>query len=494
MSASPLIHELLVLGLAFAILLADLWLPLAAKRKLGYTAAAGVGLILLYSLFAFRGQGESAHAFGNMYVMDDLALFFKRFFLLAAVIVLVMSVEFSDRFEAGVSEFYSLILFALSGMLFASSANNFALLFVSLELITVTFYVLTSFQRSRVITLEAGVKYLIIGALSTSFTVFGIALVYGISGKLDFNELSAVAGKLAGNRIFLFGLLLVLVGIGFKIAAFPVQIWAPDVYQGSPSPTAAFLATGSKAAGFVLLIRVLFTAVPQVSAQWSKLLMIISAVTILYGNLCAIPQRNLKRLLGYSSIAHAGYLLLGIAALSDAGISALLYYLSGYLFTVLAAFTVICLVMRQTETEWISSLSGLNQRSPLLAATMAMAMVSLAGIPPLAGFFGKFLLLKAVIEKGPADAGYYCLAFTTLAGVVISIYYYFGVIRAIYWPEHAAVDVSPIRPSKPTLITIYACIAGMFYLGIFPGALVNWTKEVADNVQRRPELPAVSKR
>jgi NADH-quinone oxidoreductase subunit N len=493
MSTPLLIHELLVLGLAFAILLADLWLPLTAKRKLGYAAAAGVGLILLYSLIAFRMPGESAHAFGNMYVMDGLALFFKRFFLLAAVIVLVMSVEFSDRIEAGISEFYSLILFALSGMLFASSANNFALLFVSLELITVTFYVLTSFQRSRVITLEAGVKYLIIGALSTSFTVFGIALVYGISGKLDFGELSAVAGQVAGNKIFLFGLLLILVGIGFKIAAFPVQIWAPDVYQGSPSPTAAFLATGSKAAGFVLLIRVLFTAVPQVSAQWSTLLIIISAVTILYGNLCAIPQENLKRLLGYSSIAHAGYLLLGVAALSDQGISALLYYLSGYLFTVLAAFTVICLVMRQTDTEWISSLSGLNQRSPLLAATMVMAMVSLAGIPPLAGFFGKFLLLKSVIEKGAVTPGYYCLAFTTLVGVVISIYYYFKVIRAIYWPEFAPADVSPVRLSKPTLITIYACIVGMFYLGIFPGSLVHWTRQVAQNVQPRSELPAISK-
>src|SRR5207248_73404 len=207
------------------------------------------------------------------------------------------------------------------------------------------------------------------GALSTSFTVFGIALVYGTSGKLQFDELAGIAGQLETNRIFLFGLLLVFIGLGFKITAFPVQIWAPDVYQGSPSPTAAFLATGSKAAGFVLLIRVLFVAVPEVSIHWSKLLMIISAVTILYGNLCAIPQRNLKRLLGYSSIAHAGYLMLGIAALSNMGISALLYYLSGYLFTVLAAFTVICLVMRQADAEWISSLAGLNERSPLLAAT-----------------------------------------------------------------------------------------------------------------------------
>jgi len=189
--------------------------------------------------------------------------------------------------------------------LFAASANNFAMLFVSIELITVTFYVLTSFQRGRLVSLEAGVKYLILGALSSAFMVYGIALVWGTTGKLNFNELALVAGQFAGNKIFLLGMVLVLVGLGFKIAAFPFQIWAPDVYQGAPTPTTAFLAVGSKAAGFVLLLRVLFTAIPGVSAHWANPLIIISGITILYGNLCAIPQRNLKRLLGYSSIAHA---------------------------------------------------------------------------------------------------------------------------------------------------------------------------------------------
>src|SRR5213079_2593851 len=179
------------------------------------------------------------------------------------------------------------------------------------------------------------------------------------------------APQFSSNKVFLLGLLLVLAGLGFKIAAFPFQIWAPDVYQGSPVPATAFLAVGSKAAGIVLLIRVLFSAVPAVSVEWTKLLMLISGLTILYGNLCAIPQRNLKRLLGYSSISNAGYLLLGVVALSHAGQSAVLYYLGGYLFTVLAAFTVICLVMRQVEGEDISALAGLNQRSPFLAATMA---------------------------------------------------------------------------------------------------------------------------
>jgi len=467
-------HELLVLALALGLLLVDLWLPLPAKRKLGYAAALGVGLILLYSLcFVRLAPGQPVqYAFGQMYALDSLALFFKRFFLLSALIVLLMSVEFADRIEAGIAEFYALILFALSGMLFAASANDFALLFVSLELITVTFYVLTSFQRARVASLEAGVKYLIIGALSTAFTVFGIALVYGISHTFNFTALSGVAAQFCDNKIFLFGLVLVLVGLGFKIAAFPFQIWAPDVYQGAPTPVTAFLAIGSKAAGFALLLRVLFIAVPDITAQWSNLLIILSAGSILYGNLCAIPQRNLKRLLGYSSIAHAGYLLLGIAALSTAGRSAVLYYLSGYLFTVLAAFTVICLALREVEGDDLGALAGLHRRSPLLAATMTLALASLAGIPPLAGFFGKFLLLKAVLEQAPAHPGYYCLTFTALAGVVISLYYYFGVVRAIYWSTDPA-DLSPIQVSRSIRVSLYACIAGMFYLGLFPNALFN---------------------
>jgi NADH-quinone oxidoreductase subunit N len=379
-----------------------------------------------------------------------------------------------------VAEYYSLFLFALAGMLFAASSNDFTMLFVSIELITITFYVLVSFQRSKLQSLEAGVKYLILGALSSSFMVFGIALIWGTTGELNFTKLAAVAPQFAGSQIFLLGVLLVLVGLGFKIAAFPFQIWAPDVYQGAPTPTTAFLAIGSKAAGFVLLLRVLFTAVPSVTAHWANLLIVISGITILYGNLCAIPQRNLKRLFGYSSIAHAGYLLLGVAALSASGQSALLYYLAGYVFTVMAGFFVITLVMRHLVTEDISGLAGLNQRSPLLAATLTIAMVSLAGIPPLAGFFGKFLLLKSVIAAAQTthNHGYYCLAFTALAGVIISLYYYFGVIRAIYWSKDPA-DLSPIELSSPAKLSLWACLAGIFWIGLFPNTVLNITNLAA---------------
>jgi NADH-quinone oxidoreductase subunit N len=231
-----------------------------------------------------------------------------------------------------------------------------------------------------------------------------------------------------------------------------------------------------------LLLRVLFGAVPLITARWTALLAGISAVTILYGNLCAIPQRNLKRLLGYSSIAHAGYLLLGIAAMAanvqnpTNGGAAILYYLGGYLFTVLAAFSVLCLVLRQIEGEDVTALAGLNKRSPLLATSMTLAMVSLAGIPPLAGFFGKFLLLKAVIEQGPAHPGYYGLAAVAIIGVVISLYYYFGVVRAIYWSQDTG-EASPIRISVPLRVSICACMTGMLLLGIYPSPMVKWASQ-----------------
>ncbi|HWF19009.1 MAG TPA: NADH-quinone oxidoreductase subunit N [Verrucomicrobiae bacterium] len=481
MNYSLIILEAAVLALGLGILLADLWTPsVEQKRQLGWIAAIGLGLILLFS-FKFSG-GDPQYAFGKMYVMDSLALFFKRFFLIATILVLVMSVEFADQIETGISEFYALILFALVGMMFAASANDFSMLFVSIELITVTFYVLTSFQRGRLKSLEAGVKYLILGALSSAFMVYGIALVFGTTGKLNFQGVAAMAAQLEGNKLFLLGILLTLVGLGFKIAAFPVQMWAPDVYQGSPTPTTAFLAIGSKAAGFALLLRVLFDAVPDITAHWTKLLIVISMVTILYGNLCAIPQRNLKRLMGYSSIANAGYMLMGVAAFGKDGQSAVLYYLAGYLFTVLGAFTVICLVTRRLDSDDISALAGLNQRSPLLAATMTLAMVSLAGIPPLAGFFGKFLLLKAVVEQGAKQPAYYWLVAVALAGVVISIYYYFGVVRAIYWSKDTP-DLSPIKISMPAKVAIYVCVIGMLFLGLFPDAAVNWADKAAEALQ-----------
>lgn len=475
MNTSLILLELGVIGLGLAIILIDLWTPADRKHRLGYVAAAGVGFLLLASLF-WQPIGPS-FGFANTLVVDPLAMYFKRFSLLAALFVLLMATDFADRIPVAIAEFYALVLFALAGMLFAASSNDFVMVFVSLELITVTFYILTSYQRSRPKSLEAGVKYLVLGALSTGFTLFGIALVYGTAQTTNFTELAAKVGVIS-KPLFLLGLFLIVAGLGFKIAAFPFQIWAPDVYQGSPAPITAFLAVGSKAAGIVLLLRVLFAAAPNVAEAWKSVLTVITAVTILYGNLCAIPQRNLKRLLGYSSISNAGYLLLGITAANAAGASAILFYLLGYLFAVVAAFLVISIVSRQSDDEDISMLAGLYRRSPLLAHSLALAMISLAGIPPLAGFFGKFLLLKSVVETGVSAPLNVALLGAALFGIVVSFYYYLGVVRAIYWSKEVP-DYSPIPVPNLMKAALGGCVAGLLFLGIFPAPAVNASNRAA---------------
>ena len=343
MNLPLIIPEMSVVGLALAILLLDLWTPAARKGWLGWLAAMALVVILVMS-FADCVTDNPIPAFGGLFICDGLSIFFKRFFIGAAILVVLMGIEYSERFAAGIAEFHALVLLALAGMMFAASANDFILVFVSLELITISSYVLVSFQRARLASLEAGVKYLVMGGLSAAFLVFGIALLFAASNSTGFSALNASSALLANNRLFWLGLLLILTGLAFKIAVFPMQMWAPDVYQGAPTPVTAFLAIASKGAGFVLLLRILFMAVPFVSRHWHTLFMAVAGISILYGNLCALPQRSLKRLLGYSSIAHAGYMMLGVAALNSDGAAAVLYYLVGYLFTLGAAFVVICLV------------------------------------------------------------------------------------------------------------------------------------------------------
>jgi NADH-quinone oxidoreductase subunit N len=319
MNIELLTLEIAVVLVGLTVLVADLWTPTPFKYRLGYGAAAALGAILLLSFSEFVGAGAESSAFRGMFVQDGLSLFFKRFFLVATILILILSVDYENRLPGGKGEYYAILLFSLAGMMLAASVNDFAFLFVALELMTVTFYVLSSFQRGRLISLEAGVKYLILGALASAFLVYGIALVYGVTGTMNFTRLAEVSSGIADNRLFQVGLLLVVSGLLFKIAVFPFQLWAPDVYQGSPTPSTAFQAVGSKAAGFVLLLRLLYTAVPDVAPMGARLAIGIAVVTILYGSLCAIPQRNLKRLLGYSSISNAGFLLLGIAAMSSGG-------------------------------------------------------------------------------------------------------------------------------------------------------------------------------
>lgn len=477
-----------VLG-GILVLLTDLWTPAAQKKDLGYGVAVYLALILAFSFTsAYTGLGAApADASASLLkgvVLDSWAILFKRFFLVAAIFTVLMTVDYGDTFESGRSEYHALTLFALAGMMLAASAADFVVLFVSLELMTITFYVLASFHRSRMTSLEAGVKYLILGALASAFLVYGIALLYGTLGSFDFRS---VAGRMAqeadlvNQPLVKVAALLILVGLAFKIAAFPFQFWTPDVYQGAPAPTTAFLAVGSKAAGFVLLSRFLWSAVPMLAERWQGLLAGLCAVTILYGNLCAIPQRNLKRLLGYSSIAHAGYLLLGICAYTPQGLSAMVFYLAGYLVTVMAAFGVIGMVMRTLEAEDIAHLRGLHRRSPMLALALSLSMISLAGIPPTVGFLGKFMLIKAALAEGISA----WVVGSAIVGVVISLYFYFGVIRTVYgseaFPGSASVqDDAPLRLPLATRLAVFVCLVGIVGLGVLPG----WAVAAADEAVR----------
>jgi NADH-quinone oxidoreductase subunit N len=474
MNLGMISSELAVIGLALAVLVIDLWTPPEVRHRLGYLAAAGLMVILLVNLCGASAGAPTATGFSGMFVQDGLALFFKRLFLAIGILVVLMGVEFRDRIPMGQGEFFAIVLVSLAGMMFAASANDFVMVYVAMEMMSVSFYVLVSFQRSRSNSLEAGVKYLILSALSAGLLVFGIALIFGTSGRTSFAGVAGEGMRLAENKLFWLGALLVLLGLAFKISAFPMQMWAPDVYQGAPTPVTALLAIGSKAAGFVLVLRVLFVAAPALALQWGKMFTWTAALTILYGNLCAIPQRSLKRLMGYSSISNAGYLLLGIAALNIDGSVAVLYYLVGYAFTLAVIFIVLCLVARDSDD--IGVLAGLNRRSPLLALALTLGMISLAGIPPLAGFFGKLLLFKAVVAKAAVDQTYLWLSMVTVAGVLISYYYYFGVIRAIYWSE-AGPEMSPIVVPVPLKLSVGVCIAAMFYLGLGPDAVLSAATE-----------------
>jgi NADH-quinone oxidoreductase subunit N len=406
--------ECLVATWGILILLVDAFRPIANKRTVGYMAAGFVAVALLYSFTiqpidepSLNGIFHPANGplFHGMFRLDPFALYFKRLFLLALTMVLVMAAEFSPRLESGVTEFYALLMFCATGMLLIASVNDFILLFVSLELVTITFYVLASYLRRQVASLEAGTKYLILGALSSGFTVYGIAYIFGTTGTTNFDKLAEILRTHAGTPApaFVFGMLLVLTGLGFKIASVPFQIWAPDVYQGAPTPVTAFLAVGSKAAGFALLLRVLFAGLLPVQSIWASLLLVLSGATLLYGNLGAIPQHNIKRLLGYSSIGHAGYMLMGIAAVNALGAGAVLFYLGQYAFTNLCAFLAIVAVTAATGSDEIPSFSGLGKRSPILGLALFLSMMSLAGVPPLSGFFGKFQLFAAVIARAQTN-------------------------------------------------------------------------------------------
>src|SRR5438876_2745706 len=464
--------EIAVLVLGITILLLETFAAKIAKKTFAYAGVVGLTAVLVASFFlAPEPSTQQAGGFWNFYTADALSTFFKRFTLVTTIIVLVMMVDYApalrkadESTSANLGEFFSLPLLTCAGLMYLVSAVDFIFIFVSHELVTISFFVLASFPRRNPIALEAGVKYLILGALSTGFLVYGITWIFGVTGETNLERIAAAfsSGKI-DNHAATFGAVLVLVGLGFKIAAVPFQMWVPDVYQGAPTPVTAFLSVGSKAAGFVVLLRVLqpFFMMPQMA----KALTVIALLTLLYGNLAALPQTNLKRLLAYSSIAHAGYLLIGVVCFD---VRAITFYLVAYLLMTLLSFAVLTIVAQQTGEE-ISDFDGLAKRSPFLAFAMLIGMVSLAGVPFTAGFLGKFYIFyAAVLQRQIA------LVVVGVITVGCGFYYYLKVVRAMYWQSTPTVDRIPVNGLSRFAIS--ALIIGTIWLGVYPQPIFDALK------------------
>ncbi len=485
--------EIAVLVLGMLILMIEAFAAKIDKRVLAYAAITGLALVLLASFFVAPSPSHSqAAGFWNFYAADRLAVFFKQFALVTTIFVVIMIIDYapvlqrsfsrdkegrfpnrpgdeprrlgSRRSLAGLGEFVALPLFTCAGLMYLVSAIDFVFIFVSLELVAVSFYVLVSFTRRNPVTLEAGTKYLVLSALSTAFLVYGIAWIFGATGQTNLYRLTAALTNTgSGSGPALLGMVFVLAAIGFKIAAVPFQIWVPDVYQGAPTPITAYLSVGSKAAGFVVLIRVLqpFMNLPQTQ----RLIFVIALLTLIYGNLAALPQTNLKRLLAYSSIAHAGYLLIGVVCFD---VRAITFYLVAYLLMTLLSFAVLIIVAQKSGDE-ISDFDGLGRRSPFLAFAMLVGMVSLAGVPFTAGFLGKFYIFyAAVLQRQIA------LIITGVITVGCGFYYYLKVVRAMYWQSASNTDAIPVNVLSR--LAISALIIATIWLGVYPQPILNALK------------------
>ncbi len=466
--------EIAVLVLGMVILMFEAFATKIDRCSLAFAAIAGLGVVFAAACFVSPiATPDQATGFWNFYTADRLSIFFKQFALLTTILVLIMMIDYAPVVrrsfpgptpQAGLGEFFAVPIFTCAGLMYMASAIDFIFIFVSLELVTISFYVLVSFTRKNPATLEAGVKYLVLSALSTAFFVYGITWLFGATGETNLQRITvALTNPSVEHGAALFGMVLVLVALGFKIAAVPFQIWVPDVYQGAPTPVTAYLSVGSKAAGFVVLLRVLqlFPTLPQMQ----RLMVLVALLTLIYGNLAALPQTNLKRLLAYSSIAHAGYLLIGVACFDGPAVT---FYLAAYLVMTLLSFAVLVIVAQQTGEE-IADFDGLAKRSPFLAFAMLIGMVSLAGVPFTAGFLGKFFIFNAAVAQRQI-----ALIVVGVITVGCGFYYYLKVVRAMYWQSTAKTEKIPV--SGLSRIAISALIVATIWLGVYPQPILDALK------------------
>jgi NADH-quinone oxidoreductase subunit N len=464
----PLSPELLVLFTAVLVLLLDAFRP-RAGRALGILSILGLAAS---GLAAATLWNDRLALFQGFFILDNLAVFFKLAFILIAALAVLLLIKGTPYLIPARGEVLSTILFITCGMLFTASAGELVTLFVSIEIMSIPMYALAASARNDGRSSEAGLKYFILGAVSSAFFLYGLSLLYGLSGTTRLSGILLSPPSGAGLfPVWLMGISFLLAGVGFKIIAAPFHMWAPDVYEGSPTPITAFISAGPKAVGLVIILRVFFGALMPLRAEWVFLLAVLSLLSMLVGNLAALSQTSIKRMLAYSGVAHMGYLLTALAAGSAQGVGAALFYIVIYALTAMGAFAVVHMVEGAEGSDAIEKFAGLGKRSPALAAALALLLLSSAGLPPLSGFIGKFFLFASAFEEK-----LYLLALMGILTSVLTLYYYLGVLRQVYLRE--PVNPGTIRIPAPCAAVLIVTTLASALLGLLP-AFTAWTFSVA---------------
>lgn len=469
-----ILPEILLVVLAVVVLVYDLAVDAGRRRGLGWLTAGGLMVIFFTSLVLARPGAESQAVWGGMLRHDWLGFVFTLLFLFGAAVTSLFAMEVEQLGQRG--EFYLLLVASTLGMTVMASSANLIMLFLAIEMTSIPLYIQAGFFKSDDKSTEAGFKYLLFGAMASAILMYGFSLMYGFTGTTDLYVLAdaAVSGELPLTLV-IGTLILVLIGFGFKVSVVPFHFWAPDVYEGAPTPVAGFLSTASKAAGFAVLIRVLLTAFSGLETipYWISIIIALSVASMTLGNTLALAQKNIKRLLAYSSIAHAGYALIGIAALSQFGISAVVYYLIVYVITNLAAFGAVGVFWRTSGSDEISDYAALSRRAPGLALVMLVAFLSLAGMPPLGGFVAKVFVFAAAVKTG--------LVWLAVIGVlnsIVGLYYYLIVLKVVYL--HRSEDENkPVMLTRPYKIALTVLVVGIILIGTVIAPWLNISGGVA---------------
>ena len=457
---------LVIMGTAALVLLLDLLPPRDSKDHVASLSLAGIVGALLLTVWRW---GADERAFRDMVVLDPYVSFFYVVICYALALIVLLSMDYLKRAGVESGEYYALVLFAGSGMMLMASAADLIVIFLALELMSLSLYVLAGLFKTSLSSSEASMKYFLLGVFASSFLLYGVALVYGATGTTHIDRVAAALAGKTPPPLLVIGLGMMLVGFGFKISSVPFHMWAPDVYQGAPTSVTALIATGSKAAAFAALLRVLFSGMRAAQADWSALLWIVAALTMTVGNVVAIAQSNLKRMLAYSSVAHVGYMLVGIVAGGAGGAGAVLFYLLAYTFTTVGTFGVItlCERARSEEAVEVADYAGLGRRHPLLAFVLTLFLLSLVGIPPLAGFVGKFYLFGAAVR-----GGYVWLAVIAVLNSAIAAYYYLRVIVHMYMREPEG-EAAGWVPSFAGGLALAIALVGIIVLGVMPAPFAD---------------------